>query len=182
MLREAYPLSEIEDETKELEKDGVIRFLEVKDGRHGKDRIYRIAGFNTSNSDFIEVDHWMRIHFYSTSYFHDESIPARLLVKPTGTGRYSACFEIKRAFRIVKPKDSRWTDYFKRFYFYPFKGYEPKRLKDFTCLVYSRLTPLDIEQGVNLYRYLEKKDYAQRMTSELIRDSGHLAQVDKIVG
>ena len=144
--------------------------------------MYRIAGFNTSNSDFIECDHWIRIHFYSTRHFHDDSIPARLFVKPTGTGRYSACFEVKRAFRIHKPKDWRWADYFRRFYFYPFEWYTPKWLQDWTCFVYSHLTRLDIDKGVKLYSYLHKKGYAQKMASELIGDSGHLAQIDKIIG
>jgi hypothetical protein len=181
-VAEVYPREEIEAETRALAKDKVIQLLEVNDGRRGTDRTYRIAGFNTRRSDFIECDHWKRIHFYTTGYFADESIPTRLFVRPTGTGRYSGCFEVRLAFRILQFKDSRLADYFRKFYFYPYDWYEQERLQEMTCLVYSGFTGLDVDQGVKLYDYLDRAGYAQRMASELIDDSSEITRIDAIVG
>ncbi len=179
---EIYPIRDIEAETRALVKEGVIELLKVKDGRHGSDLMYRIAGFNARNSDFIECEHWKRIHFYTTSFFHDESIPARLFLKPTGSGRYLGCFEVRLAFRVLKPESKRLTDYYRRFYFYPYAGYEPEDVERHTNLVYSDFTELDVERGVKMYKYLDERGYAQKMASEKITATTDLNKIKKIVG
>lgn len=172
---EVYPFKEIEAVTKALVKDSIIQPLKVNDD------LYRVAGFNKSNADFIECDHWKRIHFYTTTHFHDDCVPSQLFVKPTGSGCFSGCFEVRHAFRILKVKDERLTDYFRKFYFYPYEEYEPEDLLRHTCLVYSGFTELDVEQGVEIYDYLSDKGYALRQASELVEDSRHRRRIDKIV-
>jgi hypothetical protein len=179
---EVYSNRDIEAETRALAKEGVIRLLKVKNGQRGRDLMYRVAGFNTRNSDFIECGHWKRIHFYTTSYFHDESIPARLFLKPTGSGRYLGCFEVRLAFRILRPESKRLADYYRRFYFYPYRSYDPEDLLRHTNLVYSSFTDLDVEQGVKIYDYLRDEGYIQQMTSEKVEDRTDLNKIKKIVG
>ena len=170
-----YPLKEIEAKTQKLEDDGVVQPLRVNA------ELYRLAGFNKSNSEFIECDQWQRIHFYTTTYFHEDSVPSRLFVKPTGSRGFSGFFEVRRASRIVDVKDKLLTDYFEKFYFYPYEEYEPKRLKKTTCLVYSDFTPLDDNQGVKIYNYLVEQGYNVGQSSELVNDSDDIAEMNGIV-
>jgi len=178
---EVYSFAEIKAETLKLEEEGVIRRLKVNDGLRGRDRIYKVAGFNKSRANFIECDHWKRIHFYTTSASADASIPARLFLKPTGCQRISGCFEVKLAFKIVQPENSALADYYRRFYFYPYKEFDPEYLLKKTCLVYSGFTELDAHRGVKLWNFLDQY-YTFGPAGYLIRDPRHLARIDDIVG
>lgn len=169
---EIYPYHELEAAMKALEDDGDIRCLTVNSN------LYRVAGFNKSRADFIECDHWKRIHFYTTTGFHDDCVPSRLLVKPTGSGRFIGCFEVQHAFKITRKTSDRLTDFFRKHYFYPYHS----DYRDSTCLVYSAFTALNADQGVAIYEYLDDQGYALRQASEMIEDARHRRRIDKIVG
>ena len=172
-----YLMKEIEEATDELERRQVVYRLKLRGD------LYRVAGFNKSNSDFIECDHWKRIHFYTTTRLHDDSIPSRLFVRPTGSRSFSGYFEVKRAFKTLKVKDKRLVDYYRRFYFYPHEDFDPERLERFTSLVYSDFVELDAKRGVAIYNYLKGEGYHLRQTSELVSDDKrHRQEIDKILG
>ncbi len=170
-FEEVYSFAVISDKTARLKRNGILAPLKVQKG------VYRVAGFNKENAEFIECDHWNRIHFYTTS--HLVTVPSRLFVRPTGSKRFIGCFEIKDAFTTINARKGRkcLDDYSRKYYFYPYSpDYEWS-----TCVVYSRFTELGGEQGDDLYRYLKRKGYWLGQASEVI-DDDDVRGIKKIVG
>ena len=105
-------------------------------------------------------------------------MPSKLFVKPSGCENFSGFFQIDRAFHISKSGE-RVRDFFRRHYFFP---YEDSFRDTYTCLVYSRFYRLSHSQGRSLFKYLKKRKFAFRQTSELIDDDGDVSEVDRIIG
>ena len=76
--KEPYLHGQIKAEMKKLIGRGVFKELSV-------DRdLYRTIGFNTNGSAFVELDHWQKIHLFTTTTpFGEAKIPRRLFFKPT---------------------------------------------------------------------------------------------------
>jgi hypothetical protein len=169
-VREAYLLTDIEQETQRLCQQGIFEPLTPRR------TLYRTLGFNKTNSRFIQCDHWKTIHLFTTGYFGEDSIPSKLFVKPKGYRRFAGYFDIRLAFGIEK-EGKEVEEYFKNYYFYP---YSEARTE--TCLVYSDFRELICEQGSDLYDYLDDEGYALGRASELIEDREHRKRIKEIVG
>lgn len=171
-LPQVYPFDAIARDAKRLMDEGNFYRLKPAKG------LYRTAGYNTRNADFVELDHWKTIHLYLTSRYGEDSIPSKLFVKPSGSQCFSGYFEIPHAFFIAKGGEPA-REFFGRYYFFPYKGY----FKDtYTCLIYSHFRELTYDQGRSLYKSLKKRRFALRQTSELIQDDDHIREVDRIIG
>jgi len=170
--REVYSFDEIKEETARLIRDEIVEEREVQRG------LYRVSGFNTAHSDYIECDHWKTIHYYTTGYFSEGSVPERLFLKPKGSKRFLGYFKVKQAF-VIKKDDKLLDEFYKNFYFYAYSpGY---REGEAICLVYTQFVGLDEDRGEELYNYLRDKDYWLRQTSEIIEDK-HMKVVRRISG
>jgi hypothetical protein len=169
---DVYSFESIVQDTNRLIAEGNFRRLGLHKG------LYRIAGFNRKSASFVELDHWTTIHLYLTSRFGEDSIPSKLLVRPSGCECFSGFFEIEHAFHIAKGGEPA-REFFGRYYFFPYEGY----FKDtYTCLIYSRFKSLSYEQGCSLYRCLKKRGFAFRQASELVDDDDDVREVDRIIG
>lgn len=169
---EKYPFDAIAQDAKQLMAEGNFQRLTPAQG------LYRIAAFNRESASFVELDHWKTIHLYLTNWYGQDSIPSKLLIRPSGSNCFSGYFEIDQAFHMARGGEPV-RDFFARYYFFPYEGY----FKDtYTCLVYTRFTELGYEQGRSLYRYLKKRGFVFRQSSELIDDDDYLLNVDRIIG
>jgi len=100
---------------------------------------------------------------------------AMILQQLVKTKKLKASFVTQLLQALAEPV----RDFFARYYFFPYEGYFKGT---YTCLVYSRFTELGYEQGRSLYRYLKKRGFAFRQSSELIDDDDHIQEVDRIIG
>ncbi|MCX6144111.1 MAG: hypothetical protein NTZ35_12930 [Ignavibacteriales bacterium] len=173
-IKETYSFAQIEKDTKKLKDQGAFVMREMREPKNG---LYRTIGFNKGNFEFIECDHWKAIHFFTTSTpFHEDNIPSKLLVKPSGYQSFSGYFDIKYAF-VIKKGGKPVKKYFTDYYFYP---YEPG-YKDSTCFVYSRFKEFSFEQGIELFRYLKSKYALDVRGSRVIENAEHIRGINGIV-
>lgn len=168
----AYPFDRINGDTEKLLANGDFDGLPIQGG------LYRTIGFNKDTSDYIECDHWKKIHLFTTETPLDaDNIPSKLFVKPNAHDAFVGCFEIEHAFYINKGSEAV-QDYFKNYYFYP---YHPN-YRESTCFVYSDFKPFAYEQGVALRTFLKPKYAIDNRGSKKIWNPDHITKIDRIVG
>ena len=168
---EAYSFHRIDADTKTLLREGDFDALSIQGG------LYRTIGFNKDNSDYIECDHWRKIHLFTTRTPLDaDNIPAKLFVKPNAHDAFVGYFDVEHAFYINKGSEAV-KEYFKNYYFYPYyPGY-----RESTCFVYSQFKPFSYEQGAALCKYLKPKYAIDKRGSKKIWDAKHIEEIDRIV-
>jgi hypothetical protein len=168
-----YDTQQIVDATNRLERQEVIKRLEISKG------LYRTIGFDKNSSLFIECDHWRSIHFFTTTTrFAEDSIPCKLFVKPNGCDYFDGYFEIKSAFKIRKA-DETVKQFFKKYYFYGYDEYDEEYERS-TCFVYSDFKLLNRERGKKLFSFLLAKKYNLGVRGSIkIRPEGYAA-IDRV--
>ena len=172
-LEAAYPISKIKDAADALAEKGEITELPIDNER----QMYRTLGWDKKGSDFIECDHWEKIHFFTTTtpMAHD-AIPRRLLVKPNGHQHFIGYFEMKYAFKINKPVGTGVSQFFKDYYFYDYAEYHNRS----TCFVCT-FKRMDYKRGEALFRLLAKRGYNVGVQGAVVIQKKDNAGIDKII-
>jgi hypothetical protein len=169
---EAYQIAKLEKSVAGL--GTAISSLAPKKG------LYRTMGFNTKMSDFVECEHWSKIHFYTTrTRMREGEIPAKLFMKPTGCKFYSGYFKIRSAFEIKK-QTAALKRVFNDFYFYDYHREWHHRDHRAKCFVCDFVT-LPRARGERLYERLDRLGYHLRAMTPPIIKQEHNAIVDKII-
>jgi hypothetical protein len=93
--KEAYPLEKITRGADKLIRDRAVTRLSIDENS----QIFRTLGWDKKGSDFIECDHWEKIHFFTTTTPMDANrLPSKLFIKPNGGDSFIGFFDMKMAF------------------------------------------------------------------------------------